>query len=59
MAIEGMANFTDLYQLTMMNGYAMAGKKDDEVIFDLFFRNNPFEIGFTIVAGLEQAIDYL
>ena len=31
---------TDLYQLTMMNGYFLEGKKDQRVIFDVFFRQN-------------------
>lgn len=44
--------FTDLYQLTMMYGYYKAGKMDDEVVFDLFFRKNPFGNGYSIVAGL-------
>lgn len=51
--------FTDLYQLTMMYGYYKAGKMDDEVVFDLFFRKNPFGNGYSIVAGLEQAIEYI
>ena len=32
---------TDLYQLTMMNGYAEAGMADREAVFDLFFRPAP------------------
>ncbi|MDR0697537.1 MAG: nicotinate phosphoribosyltransferase [Christensenellaceae bacterium] len=49
---------TDLYQLSMMNGYVETGKADTKANFDLFFRNAPgFE--FAIIAGLEQAIEYI
>lgn len=51
--------FTDLYQLTMMYGYYQSGKMDEEVAFDLFFRKNPFNNGYTIAAGLENLIDYI
>ncbi|HKB79409.1 MAG TPA: nicotinate phosphoribosyltransferase [Thermoanaerobaculia bacterium] len=53
------ALLTDLYQLTMAYAYWMSGKAGDEAIFHLYFRENPFEGGYTIVAGLEQAIEYL
>ena len=49
---------TDLYQLTMMNGYLRNGKKDDVAVFDLFFRRNNI-ITYSVAAGLEQAIDYI
>jgi len=50
---------TDLYQLTMMQGYYNSGLKNKDVIFDLFYRVNPCGNGFAIAAGLEQAIEYL
>ena len=49
---------TDLYELTMMNGYFQKGKEKEVVIFDLFFRQNEL-ITYSIAAGLEQAIDYI
>ncbi len=49
---------TDFYELTMMYGYYKEGKSDQIATFDLFFR--PFEeSNFCIVAGIEQAVDYL
>ncbi|SDE09146.1 nicotinate phosphoribosyltransferase [Pricia antarctica] len=45
--------FTDHYQLSMAEGYFSAGRKDDRVNFDYFFRKNPFGSGFTIFAGLQ------
>jgi len=50
---------TDLYQLSMGNVYYEDDKKDEIAVFDMFIRRNPFEGGYTIVAGLEQVINYL
>lgn len=56
---ENLTLFTDLYQLTMMYGYYESGKMDEEVVFDLFFRRNPFKNGYTIAAGLETLVEYV
>lgn len=48
---------TDLYELTMMNGYYLQGKRDEIAVFDVFFRQNEL-ITYSIAAGLEQAVDY-
>ena len=50
---------TDLYQLTMSYGYFKADMHEREAVFHLFFRQNPFKGGYTIAAGLQQAIEYL
>ena len=50
---------TDLYQLTMMQGYYMYGKTDKVSVFDLFFRENPFHAAFSVTAGLDQLIEYI
>ena len=49
---------TDLYELTMMNGYFAEGKTDEIAVFDVFFRRNNL-ITYSLFAGLEQAIDYV
>lgn len=49
---------TDLYELTMMNGYFKSGKTDEIAVFDVFFRRNNL-ITYSLFAGLEQAIDYV
>lgn len=49
---------TDLYQLTMMQGYH-DHKMDKKVVFDLYYRKNPSGNGYAICAGLEQAIEYI
>ncbi len=48
---------TDLYELTMMNGYYLHGKQDEIAVFDVFFRQNEL-ITYSLAAGLEQAVDY-
>lgn len=50
------ALLTDLYQLTMAQGYVEQGKADTEACFHMFFRENPFGGGFTVAAGLAQAV---
>jgi len=49
---------TDLYELTMMQGYFKTGQKNT-VVFDAFYRNNPSGSGYAIACGLEQVIDYI
>lgn len=51
--------FTDLYQLTMMQGYYAHGLHTVEAVFDLYFRKLPFQGGFAVWAGLEPALDLL
>lgn len=50
---------TDLYELTMMQGYFENEDVNQTVIFDMFYRNNPEGNGYAICAGLEQLIDYV
>lgn len=54
-----MALLTDLYQLTMAQGYWKLGKADEEAVFHLYFRKAPFAGGYTIAAGLGYVMDYL
>lgn len=43
---------TDLYQLTMAQGYWRSGKIDEEACFHAFFRENPFKGGYAIACGM-------
>jgi nicotinate phosphoribosyltransferase len=54
-----LALLTDLYQLTMAQAYASAGKAETEAVFHLFFRRNPFGGGFAVACGLQRALDLL
>ena len=49
---------TDLYELTMMQGY-FKNPTDQIVVFDAFYRKNPCDGGYAIAAGLEQVIEYI
>lgn len=53
------ALLTDLYQLTMMQGLYFEGKHNQACVFDRYYRHNPFNGGYTVVAGLEHLIDYV
>jgi len=56
---QNLTLLTDLYELTMMQGYFRNKNANETVIFDLFYRNNPCGNGYSIMAGLEQAIKYI
>lgn len=49
---------TDLYQLTMMEGYLQCGTDQKTAVFDLFFRPKG-EINYAVFAGLQQAAEYI
>lgn len=49
---------TDLYELTMMQGY-FERQENETVVFDVFFRANPNHSGYSIAAGLDQVIEYV
>ncbi len=56
-----MRNFsllTDLYELTMGQGYFDKGIHEREAAFDLFFRPNEL-ISYSVAAGMEEAAQYL
>lgn len=55
---RNMTLLTDLYELTMMQGY-FKSKNDAVVVFDAFYRKNPCDGGYAIACGLEQIIDYV
>lgn len=56
---QNLTLLTDLYELTMMQGYFKNKDRNEMVIFDAFFRNNPCGGGYSISAGLEQLIQYI
>ncbi|MBQ9068897.1 MAG: nicotinate phosphoribosyltransferase, partial [Eggerthellaceae bacterium] len=50
---------TDLYQLTMAQGYWKSGKSDEQACFHMYFRHNPFEGGFSIACGMAQLAEMI
>ena len=59
MSKRNLTLLTDLYELTMMQGYFHAKDANETVIFDAFYRTNPDGNGFAITAGLEQVVEYI
>ena len=53
---ETLGLYTDFYELSMAQGYFLAGKKDEKTVFDYFYRTNPYEGGFLVFAGLADVI---
>lgn len=49
------ALLTDLYELTMIQGYHHFDL-NPQVVFDMFFRRQPFDGGFSVFAGLEDLL---
>ncbi|MBQ7881281.1 MAG: nicotinate phosphoribosyltransferase [Treponema sp.] len=50
------ALFTDFYELTMAQGY-WKNNMNHDVVFDVFFRRQPFNGGFSVFAGLDTLLD--
>lgn len=59
MSKQNLTLLTDLYELTMMQGYFKEKDVNETVIFDAFYRSNPQKNGYSICAGLEQVIEYI
>lgn len=56
---NSLALHTDLYQINMAETYWADGMHNRKAVFDLYFRNMPFNNGYAIFAGLERIIDYV
>lgn len=48
------ALLTDLYQITMSQGYWNSGKLDEEACFHMYFRDYPFKGGYAVACGMAQ-----
>ena len=59
MSKRNLTLLTDLYELTMMQGYFRNAHANANVIFDAFYRKNPDGNGFAISCGLEQIIELI
>ena len=58
-AARNLTMLVDFYELTMANGFLENGLGNVTACFDLFFRKVPDHGGYAIMAGLEQAVEYL
>ena len=53
------ALLTDQYELVMAQGYWRLGMAEQEAVFYLGYRSNPFEGNYVIACGLAEVIKYL
>ncbi|MBD3615975.1 MAG: nicotinate phosphoribosyltransferase [Gracilimonas sp.] len=59
MILEKPALYTDLYELTMAQGYFLSGRYKQIANFDYFFRKLPFEGGYVIFSGLGDLLEII
>ena len=57
--MENKTMMTDLYELTMAQVYFNSDERDKIAFFDAFFRKEPLEAGYGIMAGLDNIIEYI
>lgn len=50
---------TDAYQINMIETYWDKGIHNQNAIFEVFFRNMPFDNGYAVFAGLDRVIEYI
>src|SRR3990167_8675421 len=50
---------TDFYQLTMASGYWQLGMHENEAVFHLLFRKNPFNSNHALCCGLGSVTEFL
>jgi nicotinate phosphoribosyltransferase len=51
--------YTDLYELTMAQGYFHADKHEQSSCFDYFFRSVPFDGGYVVFSGLDTLLGHI
>ena len=57
--MENMTMLIDYYEFTMGQTYFDKGEVNKKVYFDIFFRKNPFNGGYTISGGLDRIVEYI
>ena len=53
------AMVTDFYEFTMANCLFLHGYKDTVMVFDMFFRENPDDMGYSISCGQRKLVKFL
>ncbi len=59
MEARNLTLLTDLYELTMMQGYFKNEEVNQPAVFDMFYRENPSHGGYAVMAGVEQVAEYI
>ena len=57
--MENLTMMIDYYEFTMAQTYFDKHEENKKVYFDIFFRENPFKGGYTLMGGLDEIIDYI
>lgn len=50
------AALTDLYQITMAQGYLQHSMEDTQACFHMYFRSYPFKGGYAVACGMDQLV---
>lgn len=58
-ADDSLALHTDLYEINMAYTYWKKGNADKNAVYEVYYRENPFGMGYTIFAGLERIVKYI
>ena len=53
------AMVTDFYEFTMANSLFLHGYKDVVMVFDMFYRENPDNLGYAISCGQHKLVRFL
>jgi len=56
---KNLTMLTDFYELTMSDAYFNSNLQNKWAVFDAFYRKNPFDTGYGIMAGLDEVIKYI
>ena len=54
-----LALLTDLYELTMAQGYWKLGRAEEQACFAMYFRELPFGGGYAVACGLALLVDFI
>ncbi|EXJ23660.1 Nicotinate phosphoribosyltransferase [Alkalibacterium sp. AK22] len=58
-ADDSMALHTDFYELNMIYTHWKKGNHEKQSVFEVYYRENPFGMGYTVFAGLERVVNYI
>lgn len=58
-ADDSLALHTDLYEINMAYTYWKKEIADSNAVFEVYYRENPFGMGYTVFAGLERVVNYI
>ncbi len=56
---DSLALHMDLYEINMAYTYWKKGNADKKAVFEVYYRENPFGMGYTLFAGLERVVKYI